>query len=90
MLSCLTPRSAARAEAGGATGPAADGALDWRAALTVECGFYAARRLHRLTSAADATPGRAAAPTERSLHVPSGDSPTVTAIEIRWVSGLGS
>jgi quercetin dioxygenase-like cupin family protein len=51
-------------ETGRAADPSADGAVDWSAVLTPECGLHAARRLHRLVWSA-LTPERADSTTDR-------------------------
>jgi hypothetical protein len=84
-ISSLAPRAAVNAEQGQATDPPADRVVDWRAALTAECGFYAAWRLHRLTRASDVTPELVRTAPERTLGVRAGDTLTVTAMGRRWV-----
>jgi hypothetical protein len=67
--------------------PWADGSLGWRAALTAECGFHAAGRLHRLVWAA-ATLERTPATTDRSEPEPAGAGLPVTAMERRWMPSV--
>ena len=84
LISRPAPEPAVTGEESRAALPWADGPLGWRAALTAECGFHAARRLHRLVWAA-ATLERAPAATDRSEPEPAGDALPLTAIERRWV-----
>jgi hypothetical protein len=65
--------------------PAGGEGVDWRAALTVECGFHAARDLHRRLASVVATPGCALAATDRLPHGLAPDSLALAAVERRWV-----
>jgi hypothetical protein len=78
-------QSAATTEKGSAADAGPGGAVDWRAALTAESGFHAARHPHRRLLSAAATPGGATTAADRSPHEPTRDSPTLTAVECRWV-----
>jgi hypothetical protein len=84
LISRPAPEPAVTGEESRAALPWTDGPLGWRAALTAECGFHAARRLHRMVWAA-ATLERAPEATDRSEPEPAGDALPLTAIERRWV-----
>jgi hypothetical protein len=71
----LTNDGSLVADAAGHPPPGALSGIDWRAALTVECGFHAARRLQRRMTPT-ASPGRAAM-LDRMPPEPVRDPPVV-------------
>ncbi len=85
----LVTRDGSRtAEAAGYRSPGALSGIDWRAALTAECGFHAARCLQRRVTPV-ATPGRAAMP-DLMPHEPFRDPPTLVVSEPRRVPSPSS
>lgn len=85
----LVTRDGSRtAEAAGYRSPGALSGIDWRAALTAECGFHAARCLQRRVTPT-ATPGRAAMP-DFVPPEPFRDPPTLVVSESRRVASPSS